>query len=348
MNTVLLTGGTGVFGKFLIDDLIKNDLNLVLLIRAKSQTEAEDRTKKLLKPYSKSKDKIKVLNCDLTDDKLGLNSEDFTKLTKETTHILHAAASTRFTLPLIEARRNNVETTKKLVSFAKNCNKLQRFGFVSTAFVAGKRSGIILENEFEHDSGFLNTYEESKFEAEKAVRNEVSSIPITIFRPSLIVTPYQKSSHSPVSALTLGLFLARKGFLPILPGNENNKLDIIEGALASQVIIKLLLKKRLAHLTYHVTSANNSPQIKDLIALIEGQSKKKLPIRFCGSMEEFTRELKKVTRFRPDLIAIYKKTQSFLPELAYPKIFDNSNLLAELGTKTFSTEPIQELRALLK
>src|SRR3989344_2273567 len=348
MNTVVLTGGRGIFGKFLIADLLKNHSKIVLLVRAETQKEAEDRVKNLLKAYSDFTGRIKILKSDLVKDDLGLSQKDYLDLVKSTTHIIHAAASTRFTLPLIEARRNNVETTKKLLSFAENCKKLKRFGFISTAFVAGKRSGIILEEEFKHTAGFLNTYEESKYEAETFIRSKINSLPIVIFRPSLIITPLQKTNNSPISALTLGLFLARKGFLPVLPGNENNKLDIIEGAIASRAIIEVLLKKSVLYLTYHITSADNSPQIKDLISLIEGQSGKKLPIRFCGNIEEFTTQVKKITRFRPDLVAIYKKTQSFLPELAFPKVFDNSNLLEELKSKTFSTKPLEELKILLK
>lgn len=348
MDTVVLTGSTGVFGKFLVDELLKTNSKLVLLIRAESQPEAEDRAKNILKQYPKSKERISVLKCDLTQEDLGLNYDDYPHLIKNATHVLHAAASTRFTLPLDEARRNNVDTTRQLLRFAKKCKNLKRFGFVSTAFVAGKRSGVVLEEEFEHEVGFLNTYEESKFEAERVVRSEISNIPIVILRPSLIITPFHKSSHSPVSALTLGLFLARKGFLPILPGNENNQLDIIGGTQTAQAIVKIILKNTLSHLTYHITSANNSPLIADLLSLIEDQSGKKLPIRFCGDMESFTLELKKVTRFRPDLIAIYKKTQSFLPELAYPKNFDNRNLLEELKTKAFSIKPINGLKSILK
>lgn len=348
MNTVVLTGGTGIFGKFLIDDLLKNNAKVVLLVRAETQKEAEDRIKNLLKVYSDFTDRIRILKSDLIQDGLGLSHTDYRDLIKSTTHIIHAAASTRFTLPLNEARRNNVETTKRLLSFAGDCKNIKRFGFISTAFVAGKRSGIILEEEFEHTAGFLNTYEESKYEAETLVRSKVKLLPIVIFRPSLIITPFQKTNNSPISALTFGLFLARKGFLPVLPGNENNKLDIIEGTVAAQAIVEILLKKKVLYLTYHITAACNSPQIKDLISLVEDQSGKKLPIRFCGNIEEFVAEVKKTTRFRPDLVAIYKKTQSFLPELAFPKIFDNRNLLEELDVETFSTKSLKELKALLK
>lgn len=345
MNTVVLTGVTGVFGKFLVDELFKKPLKIVLLVRANSQKEAEKRVRNLL---SKVPNKLSVFRCDLTKEDLGLSESEYLDLIKDTTHILHAAASTRFTLPLEEARRNNVDTTKVLLSFAKKCSNLKRFGFIGTAFVAGKRTGIILEDEFKYSKGFLNTYEESKYEAEMLVRRKVGKLPITIFRPSLIITPFQRSSHNPVSALTLGLFLARRGFLPILPGDENNKLDIIEGAIAAQAIVEIFLKEKLSHLTYHITSGENSPSIRELISLAEDRYRKKIPIRFCGDIEKFKEEVRNITYFRPDLAAIYKKTESFLPELAFPKIFDNHNLQEELGTQIFSIKPIKGLKTILK
>ena len=347
-KTTIITGSTGVFGKYLVEDLLKSKSRIILLVRADSQKQADDRIKKLLAPDSSPFDKITVLKCDLTQENLGLASGELKILKQTTTHILHAAASTKFTLLLNEARRNNVETTKRLLSFAKNCKSLERFGFVSTAYIAGKRSGVILEEEFEHNAGFLNTYEESKYEAETIVRSMISLLPIVIFRPSLIITPYKKSDISPVNALTLGLFLARKGFLPVFPGGEDNKLDIIDGTVASKAVTQIFLKDSLHCLTYHITSAQNSPRIKDFIGMIESQSGKRLPIRFCGDIEKFTSELKKITRFRPDLIAIYKKTQSFLPELAFPKIYDNKNLLEELKLKSFSLSPINSAQPLLK
>jgi len=348
IKTIVLTGGTGVFGKFLVNDLLKTNSKIILLVRADSQAQANDRAKKLFKASTPLPNRVTILKCDMTQENLGVTSDNYKVLRQNTTHILHAAASTRFNLPIEEARRNNVETTESLLSFARDCENLEKFGFVSTAFVAGKRSGIMLEGEFEHNEGFLNTYEESKYEAEMLVRSKIKELPIVIFRPSLIITPFKKSDTSPVNALTLGMFLARKGFLPILPGNENNKLDIIEGTIASKVIIQIFLKDKLHHLTYHVTSAHNSPRIKDFIHLVEQQSRKKLPIRFCGDIDNYSLELKKVTRFRPDLIAIYKKTQSFLPELAFPKIYDNRNLLEELELKSFSSKPISIVESLLK
>ncbi len=346
MNVVLLTGSTGSFGSFLAHDLLKKQSRVILLVRAKTKSDAEKRVSNVLRNYSGGGGKIQVFRCDLSAKNLGLANTDQLYLHSNVTHILHAAASTRFNLPLLEARRNNVTSTRNLLAFARSCIKLERFGFVSTAFVAGRRSGLILEDEFVHSTGFLNTYEESKYEAERTVRDSSKNLKIVIFRPSLIITPFIKSG--PVHALTFGFFLIKKGFLPILPGNANNLLDIIEPIIASDAIVQVFLKQAISYSTYHVTSAKNSPKIHDLLLFVEKQIDKKLPLRFYGDMDSFSAELKKVTRFRPYLATIYKKTESFLPELAYPKIFDNAHLLRELQVSNYSSRPIDGLPSLLK
>lgn len=345
---VVLTGGTGSLGSFLIESLIKESpgLKLVLLVRADSQKHAKARFQELNLPSDYAQ-RIKVVRGDLYKPDLGLNSKELDELTKTTTHILHAAASTRFTLSLAEARLSNVDTTQHMINFAQSCKSLTRFGYVSTAFVAGKRTGTVYESELEHSEGFLNTYEQSKYEAELLVRNQSKGIPIISIRPSLVLT-MRGASAGPQSALTLGTSLASKGFLPILPGQPSHRLDIVGGTYAAQAIAKILLKERLTHNCYHITSAKKSPTLKQIIELIEETKGKKLPLRFVGDMESFATELKKVTRFRPDLFLIYKKVASFLPELAYPKIFDNQNLRQELDSDLAVYNIIDEIRPLLR
>ena len=56
------------------------------------------------------------------------------------TTIVHSAASVSFTLPLEEARAINVEGTRRMLEFAdaaRACGGLDRYGHVSTAYVAG-------------------------------------------------------------------------------------------------------------------------------------------------------------------------------------------------------------------
>ena len=44
--------------------------------------------------------------------------------------------------------------TLNVNQFAKSVAKLRRYNYVSTCYVAGKREGLILENELHHHEGF--------------------------------------------------------------------------------------------------------------------------------------------------------------------------------------------------
>ena len=58
---------------------------------------------------------------------------------------------------------------------------------VSTAYVAGRYRGRFKETDLDLGQGFRNTYEQSKFEAEKAIAEAADGLPLVIARPSIIV-----------------------------------------------------------------------------------------------------------------------------------------------------------------
>lgn len=327
---ILITGGTGSFGKHLSRELLSHGANIVFLVRAKSDKEANEKVQSILSNET-DKSKVTVLAGDLSQHNLGLPITTYSDLTSHITHIIHAAASTKFSLSIEEARKSNVDTTQAVLQFARDCKQLIRFGYISTAFVAGRRKGRILEDELLHNAGFLNNYEQTKYEAELAVRSCMKQLPILIMRPSLILTGSQKRSIMPFNALQLGIFLAKRGYLPILPGNENSFLDIIGPKTTSQAIISLLLKDNLSHSSYHITAGDKAIKVKNLITSIEKEHKITLSLKFCGDMRSFLIERDKATRLRPDLAIFYKKTETFLPELAYSKIFDTTHLENDVG-----------------
>ena len=72
-------------------------------------------------------------------------------------------------------------------SFARSCDRLERFSYVSTAYVAGEPGGLFREDELAVGQSFRNPYERSKFEAELALRSEAADLPLQILRPSIVV-----------------------------------------------------------------------------------------------------------------------------------------------------------------
>ncbi len=342
-KTIVLTGSTGAFGRYLAFELIKyEDVQIILLVRGKTQEEAQNRIKDII--GEKHYDRIDVLKSDLTEQYLGLTESDYKDIASRTTHILHSAASIRFTLPIEEARIHNVKTTEGMIDFAKECPNLVRFGFVSTALVAGKRSGLIKEDEFEHNAGFKNTYEQTKYEAEALVRASSDKFPITIFRPPLILTaPSPEEPPHLTNFLYLLISLIAQELLPFVPGTEKSTMDIVNAFDAARVIIKLMMKEHLSHTTYHITNGVRVITVDVLHRMIEDKMGKRISIKYCRSIESCLWHVHKAAKSRPEIQIVYKRAASFLSEPAYPKVFDNISTLSELNINQLGEDPVDTL-----
>ena len=104
----------------------------------------------------------------------------------ETTTVFHLAAIYDLAVAQELGMRVNVEGTRNVNLFARSLSRLRHYHYVSTCYVAGKRTGIIYEHELEHTAGFRNFYEETKYLAEVEVDQLKSEMPITIHRPSVV------------------------------------------------------------------------------------------------------------------------------------------------------------------
>jgi nucleoside-diphosphate-sugar epimerase len=128
-----------------------------------------------------------IIRADLTEPQLGLTPLTIRELQAELTEILHCAADTRFGLPLEESRAVNTQGTNQLLELARRCRRLRKFGYVSTVYVAGRSAGRFSETPRCADQGFINTYQQSKWEAEQLIVRAVE-LPAAIFRLSTIMS----------------------------------------------------------------------------------------------------------------------------------------------------------------
>ena len=104
------------------------------------------------------------------------------------TILFHVAGDTHFKPADVAAqRRINIEAPMELASGLKG--RIGRMLHVSTAYVAGQRTGLIRENELDCGQGFWNSYEKSKFDAEVALTAfcRQQGIPLVIVRPAIII-----------------------------------------------------------------------------------------------------------------------------------------------------------------
>ena len=98
--------------------------------------------------------------------------------------MIHCAAETGIQKSRNELWRINVEGTRHVVQQAGQAQKLERFTYISTAYVAGTQRGLVKEDA-PLPTHFFSLYEQSKAEAERVVR--ATSLPLTICRPGMIV-----------------------------------------------------------------------------------------------------------------------------------------------------------------
>src|SRR3954467_178629 len=179
---IFVTGFPGFIGKKLVDALIADDpaSQIVCLVEPRMEETAR-------KAAEGHKERIKILPGDITDRRLGLKPEDYERLTAETTNVFHLAAIYNLAVPFDVAQKVNVDGTGHIVEFCQNCEKLERHNYVSTAYVAGTRKGVVYEHELIMGQWFKNHYESTKFQAEVWVREAMDTVPTAIYRPAIVV-----------------------------------------------------------------------------------------------------------------------------------------------------------------
>jgi thioester reductase-like protein len=132
-------------------------------------------------------DRVEILPGDITDRRLGLSNDDYERLAAETKAVFHLAAIYNLAVPEQLAQKVNVDGTGNIVDFCQRCERLERLNYVSTAYVAGTRKGVVYEHELVMGQWFKNHYESTKFQAEAWVRESMDKVPTAIYRPAIVV-----------------------------------------------------------------------------------------------------------------------------------------------------------------
>ncbi len=186
MKKLFVTGFPGFIGTRLLRELFRKEehLEVVALVQQKFLHAAETARGKLYDEIPSVASRLRFVFGDITADDLGIGIEGPDQA--EITGILHLAAAYDLAVPRNTGMSINVEGTEHVVDFARKCRNLERFDYVSTAFVSGDFKGTFGENDFNLGQGFKNYYEETKYLAEKIVR-DANDIPSVIYRPGIVV-----------------------------------------------------------------------------------------------------------------------------------------------------------------
>ncbi|MBN3527355.1 non-ribosomal peptide synthetase [Paenibacillus apiarius] len=154
-QSVLLTGGTGFFGAFLLHELLqKPDTQVYCLVRADDQVAGMRKVISGMKKYLLWKDdlihRIAVVTGDLAAERLGLDEATYSFLTKQITSIYHNGATVNFAQPYSSLEAANVKGSEAILRLAA-AGSLKPVHYISTLYVFSeedaKKKRIILEDD---------------------------------------------------------------------------------------------------------------------------------------------------------------------------------------------------------
>lgn len=251
---VVLSGGTGFLGREIVRILLAShpDLRLKLLVRPGGKT-ARERTDALVEPADRPR--VETYAADISEERLGLSPHEYQALIDGTTRLIHSAATVRFDHTLAEARRVNVDGTRNMLALAGEVRRrgsLRAFAYVGTAFVAGERTGLVLEDELEVGQRFRNTYEQTKCEAEKLVREQMGEIPAIILRPSVIVGDSRTGVTSSFKTLYWPLKVYARRRWRTVPGYPDAVVDVVPVDYVAESVARLVFEERAVGRTVHL------------------------------------------------------------------------------------------------
>ena len=182
-DVLLVTGFPGFIGERLVASLLKDreGARVIALAEERMADKAREAAREI------DADRIEVVGGDITDRRLGLADADYDRLTGEVTSVFHLAAVYDLAVPFDTAQQVNIEGTGNVLDLCLAAANLERLNYVSTAYVAGTRQGVVYEHELGLGQGFKNHYESTKFQAEVWVRHVMDKVPTTIYRPAIVV-----------------------------------------------------------------------------------------------------------------------------------------------------------------
>ncbi len=258
MGAVLLTGATGFVGREILSRFLeRDDRHVFALVRAATEADAAGRLP--------AHERLTAVAGDIEQDGLGLSREASERLSREVTTVLHCAASVSFDMPLDESRSVNVEGTRRMLQFARRCRRLERFSYVSTAYVAGEPGRLFREDELAVGQRFRNPYERSKFEAEQALHREGADLPLQILRPSIVVGDSTTGHTTAFNVLYGPLKAFARGAIPAIPARRDAPVDIVPVDYVADRVHELA--SHGPNGTFHLVAGRNATTVGRLLEL---------------------------------------------------------------------------------
>lgn len=331
-GTTFITGFPGFIAERLVEKLASPDRRMVLLSESRFVGKAKADVEEIARRSGVPKENFEVVEGDITRPSLALSEADTERIRGSVDEVFHLAAVYDLAVAEDLAYRVNVEGTKNVNEFIKSIHALNRYNYISTCYVAGKRSGRILEDELEHAEGFRNFYEETKYLAEIEVEKLKGEIPLTVFRPSVVVGDSETGETAKYDGIYYLIKYLRKApslLRLVNVGNRNVTLNLVPVDFVVDAIAALSRSEGALGQTLAIADPSPLSTAELFNAIAEAMTGKRSLITPPVALVEFFLNL----RISPPLTGL---PHSGVPYFFLSQSYDTSvstELLSECGIK---------------
>jgi thioester reductase-like protein len=181
-----VTGATGFIGRRLVERLLERKGRIHVLVREDSLGRLDEAIEHWEKVSEATVSRrVHPVIGDLRQPLLGLSDEQVSELEGTIDHLFHLAAVYDMTASLELDTAVNVGGTNHAIELAAAL-RAGRLHHVSSIAVAGAYKGEFSEDFFDEGQRLPSPYHATKFEAERAVR-EQELVPWRVYRPGIVV-----------------------------------------------------------------------------------------------------------------------------------------------------------------
>jgi nucleoside-diphosphate-sugar epimerase len=339
---IFLTGSTGYIGAHVAANLLEQyGASLNLLVRARDPQEAALRLWQALQLhldfprfYEHLQTRMRIFCGDLTAPRFGLPDDDYDRLIHTTDSVIHGAATLNRKSEK-SCLNVNLRGTLEVLLLAQKSNHyhgLRRFSQVSTVAVAGKRQDeVVTEDQaIEWERSDYDPYARTKKFTEHMTRQLLPEVPITIFRPSIVLGDSRHPETTQFDMVRAFVFLAG---LPVLPFRAKDKIDIVNVDFVADAVAQLHQKENPEHDTYHLSSGTSSQTFRQLTSALAAAQNKRGPVFLPFLERPFSASVNFLSSRRGALGYGASLMKVFMPYLVWNTVFDNTRVTQELGRK---------------
>jgi thioester reductase-like protein len=309
-NHVLLTGGTGFIGPFLIKSLLEQTrAKIFVLVRASDKEQGRQRLRgamesmgpcgaRLLQMFEA---RVIPICGDLGQANLGLAQQDWDFLANEIDTVFHNGATVNYLFNYDRMRDANVLGTNEVLRLAFE-GRPKEFNYVSTTFVFGWAvKSVLWETDFNENLELLDFgYSQTKWVAEQVVADARSKgLSTRIFRPALVSPSVTGGGNNFDIAVRLVAFMVNHG----IGVDALNQVSFVPADIVANNIVAISTTPGTQNKTYHVVRDEYANML-DITGLITKATGRQF-------------EIFSISDFVPELIRRCRKEDLLFPLLDF-------------------------------